>query len=103
MSWKRWLKSTGGWQSRLLLFLVWLIIPGGTIIVTTWLLAQEVRADKELTDDHHTSFKNPQITQIWQIDLVKSAESAKSADPHPLPKTRPVPKKVATHRTVEPF
>ena len=56
MNWKRWLESTGGWQSWLALFLIWLVIPGGTIIVIIWLVAQEVRLDKELTDYYHTSF-----------------------------------------------
>ena len=56
MNWKRSLESTGGWQSWLALFLIWLIVPGGTIIVIIWLLVQEVRIDKELTDYYHASF-----------------------------------------------
>jgi hypothetical protein len=56
MSWKQGLESTGGWKSWLLLFLIWLIIPGGTIIAIIWLLVQEVRIDKELSDYYHTSF-----------------------------------------------
>lgn len=56
MNWKRWLESTGGWKSWLVLFLIWLIIPGGTIIVIIWLLVQEVRLDKELSAYYDTSF-----------------------------------------------
>lgn len=56
MNMKRWMELTGGWQSWLLLFLIWLIIPGGTIIVIIWLSVQEVRIDKELTDYYHISF-----------------------------------------------
>lgn len=44
------------WRRCLWLFAIWLLIPGGTLIVLAWLLVQEVRVDKELSAYYHASF-----------------------------------------------
>jgi hypothetical protein len=44
------------WQRWLYLFAIWLLVPGGTLIVLAWLLVQEVRLDKELSAYYDASF-----------------------------------------------
>ena len=56
MNWKRWLALTGGLKSWPLLFLIWLIVPGGTIAVIAWLLVKEVHIDKKLANYCDTRF-----------------------------------------------
>jgi hypothetical protein len=44
------------WWRWLYPFAIWLLIPGGTLIVLVWLLVQEVRLDKELSAYYDDSF-----------------------------------------------
>ena len=44
------------WWRWLYLFALWFLIPGGTLIVLAWLLAQEIQLDKDLSAYYHTSF-----------------------------------------------
>ncbi len=44
------------WYRWLYLFALWFLIPGGTLIVLAWLLAQEIQLDKDLTAYYHASF-----------------------------------------------
>ena len=52
------LKDTKGleWWRWLCLLAIWLLVPGGTLIVLAWLLVQEVRLDKELSAYYDDSF-----------------------------------------------
>ena len=51
-------KDTKGleWWRWLYLFAIWLLVPGGTLIVLAWLLVQEVRLDEELSAYYDASF-----------------------------------------------
>jgi hypothetical protein len=44
------------WWRWLYLLAIWLLVPGGTLIVLAWLLVQEVRLDKELSAYYDDSF-----------------------------------------------
>ena len=44
------------WWRWLYLLAIWLLVPGGTLIVLAWLLVQEVRLDKELSAYYNDSF-----------------------------------------------
>jgi len=44
------------WYRWLYLFALWFLIPGGTLIVLAWLLAQEIQLDKDLSAYYHASF-----------------------------------------------
>ena len=44
------------WWRWLYLFVLWFLIPGGTLIVLAWLLAQEIQIDKDLSAYYHASF-----------------------------------------------
>ena len=44
------------WWRWLYLFAIWFLIPGGTLIVLAWLLAQEIQLDKDLSAYYHASF-----------------------------------------------
>jgi hypothetical protein len=44
------------WWRWLYLFVLWFLIPGGTLIVLAWLLAQEIQLDKDLSAYYHASF-----------------------------------------------
>jgi len=44
------------WWRWLYLLAIWLLVPGGTLIVLAWLLVQEVHLDKELSAYYDDSF-----------------------------------------------
>ena len=44
------------WRRWLCLLVLWFLIPGGTVIVLVWLLAQEIQLDKDLSAYYHASF-----------------------------------------------
>ena len=44
------------WWRWLYLFAIWLLTPGGTLIVLAWLLVQEAHLDKDLSAYYHASF-----------------------------------------------
>jgi hypothetical protein len=44
------------WWRWLYLFVLWFLIPGGTLIVLAWLLMQEIHLDKDLSAHYHASF-----------------------------------------------
>ena len=44
------------WWRWLYLFVLWILVPGGTLIVLTWLLAQGIHLDNELSAYYHASF-----------------------------------------------
>jgi hypothetical protein len=52
------LKDTKGleWRRWLCLLAIWLLVPGGTLIVLAWLLVQEIHLDKELSAYYDDSF-----------------------------------------------
>jgi hypothetical protein len=53
----KWMNMKGlEWWRWLYLFAVWLLIPGGTLIVLAWLLVQEAHLDKDLSAYYHASF-----------------------------------------------
>ena len=51
-------KDTKGleWWRWLCLLAIWLLVPGGTLILLAWLFVQEVRLDKELSAYYDDSF-----------------------------------------------
>ena len=44
------------WWRWLWLFVIWLIVPGGTLIVLAWLFVQEIHLDHELSAYYDASF-----------------------------------------------
>ena len=44
------------WWRWLWLFAIWLIVPGGSLIVLAWLFMQEVHLEKELSAYYDASF-----------------------------------------------
>jgi hypothetical protein len=44
------------WWRWVYLFVLWFLIPGGTLIVLAWLLMQEIQLDKDLSAYYHDSF-----------------------------------------------
>jgi hypothetical protein len=44
------------WWRWLYLFVLWFLIPGGTLIVLAWLLMQKIQLDKDLSAYYHASF-----------------------------------------------
>jgi hypothetical protein len=44
------------WWRWLFLFAIWLLVPGGTLILLAWLFVQEVRLDEELSEYYDDSF-----------------------------------------------
>ena len=45
-----------GWWRWACLFAIWLLVPGGTLIVLAWLFVQALRLDKELSAYYDDSF-----------------------------------------------
>ena len=62
------------WWRWLWLFAIWLIVPGGTLIVLAWLFIQEIHLDHELSAYYDASFG----------EFMKQKQKEAKLDIHPV-------------------